>query len=65
MVESEERAAVEGEHPTVHIEGLELPPEDVVVVPAPPTPLFLRAVYLVGGIGLFVTALGLMKEGAA
>jgi len=47
-----------------HIEGRELPPEDVVVVAPPRVPLGLRIVYLVLGLGLFVTALGLMKEGA-
>ncbi len=70
MVDSEERTAVErtavgDEGATVHIEGVELPPEDVVVVPTRPAPLPVRAVYLVLGVGLFVTALGLMKEGAA
>ena len=50
----------------VHIEGRELPDEDVVVVDPPkPRPLPLRLVYLVAGLGLFVTALGLMKAGAA
>ena len=51
-----------------HIEGRELPSEDIVVVDdeeRPPTPLPLRIGYLVVGIGLFVTALGLMKAGAA
>ncbi len=50
---------------TAHIAGLELPPEDVVVVAPPRVPIALRAVYLVLGLGLFVTALGLMKEGAS
>jgi solute carrier family 34 (sodium-dependent phosphate cotransporter) len=51
-----------------HVEGRELPSEDIVVeddAPARPTPLPLRIVFLVVGIGLFVTALGLMKAGAA
>ena len=51
-----------------HIEGRELPSEDIVVVddePGRPTPLPLRLVFLVVGLGLFVTALGLMKAGAA
>lgn len=52
--------------PTVtHIEGLELPPEDVAFVPEPRLPLALRLLYLVLGLGLFVVALGLMKSGAA
>jgi len=49
----------------VHIEGRELPDEDVVVDPHRSPPLLLRLVYLVLGLGLFVTALGLMKAGAA
>jgi solute carrier family 34 (sodium-dependent phosphate cotransporter) len=50
----------------VHVPGRELPDEDVVVAPpARPVPLVLRVVYLLVGIGLFVTALGYMKEGAA
>ena len=50
-----------------HIEGRELPSEDIVVEDdvARPTPLALRLVFLVVGLGLFVTALGLMKAGAA
>ena len=52
--------------PTVtHIAGLELPPEDVAVVPEPRLSLAVRIVYLVVGLGLFVVALGLMKSGAA
>jgi Na+/phosphate symporter len=47
-----------------HIRGRELPDEDVVVAPAPRVPIWLRVVYAVIGIGLFVTALGLMKSGA-
>jgi sodium-dependent phosphate cotransporter len=47
-----------------HIAGIELPPEDVVVVPPPRVPIALRGVYLILGLGLFVTALGLMKAGA-
>ena len=54
----EERAVV------THIPGRELPPEDIVVVPPARPPLALRLVFLVAGIGLFVTALGLMKAGA-
>ena len=50
-----------------HIEGRELPPEDIAVPPPHPAPVppLVRLVYLVAGIGLFVIALGLMKEGAA
>ena len=50
-----------------HVEGRELPSEDIVVEDdvARPTPLALRLVFLVVGVGLFVTALGLMKAGAA
>lgn len=47
-----------------HVPGRELPPEDIVVVAPPSPPVLLRLVYLVAGIGLFVTALGLMKAGA-
>jgi hypothetical protein len=48
----------------VHIEGRELPDEDVVVEELTTPPVVLRVVYLVVGLGLFVTALGLMKAGA-
>lgn len=51
-----------------HVEGRELPSEDIVVVddePGRPTSLPVRVVFLVVGLGLFVTALGLMKAGAA
>jgi hypothetical protein len=50
-----------------HIEGRELPSEDIVVEAeeATSTPLALRLLFLVVGLGLFVTALGLMKAGAA
>ncbi len=47
-----------------HIEGRELPDEDVVVSPPRRAPLPLRLAYLIVGLGLFVIALGLMKEGA-
>ena len=57
-------AVVEGRVAVTHIPGRELPPEDIVVVAPPSPPLPLRLVYLVAGIGLFVTALGLMKAGA-
>jgi hypothetical protein len=52
---------------TVHITGIELPSEDVAFVPPKPartTPLALRFGYLLAGLFLFVTALGLMKAGA-
>lgn len=49
-----------------HLGGIELPPEDVVVAaPAPQRPLVSRAVYLVLGLWLFVTALGLMRAGVS
>lgn len=50
-----------------HIEGRELPSEDIVVAvdDTRPTPRPLRLVFFVLGFGLFVTALGLMKSGAA
>ena len=51
-----------------HVEGRELPSEDLVVVDDAtrrPAPLPLRLAFLVVGLGLFVTALGLMKAGAA
>lgn len=48
-----------------HIEGVELPSEDIVVRPSRRVSFAARAVYLVGGLGLFVIALGLMKSGAA
>lgn len=49
-----------------HIEGRELPSEDLVV-PAEEDrvrPLPVRVVYGIAGLALFVAALGLMKEGA-
>jgi solute carrier family 34 (sodium-dependent phosphate cotransporter) len=51
---------------TAHIEGRELPSEDIVVaeVEPRPTPLPLRLVFLVVGLGLFVASLGLMRAGA-
>lgn len=52
------------EHRTVHIPGVELPPEDLVVDEFRSPPTVLRIVFLIGGLGLFVTALGLMKAGA-
>jgi hypothetical protein len=58
-VRDQDRAAV------AHVRGKELPPEDVLVVPAPHRSVPLRAVYLVVGLALFVMALGLMKSGAA
>jgi len=48
-----------------HIGGIELPDEDIVIETAKDRPLLLRLVLLVIGLGLFVTALGVMKEGAA
>jgi Na+/phosphate symporter len=51
---------------TAHIEGRELPSEDIVVpeVEARPTPLVVRLVFLVLGLALFVASLGLMRAGA-
>ena len=50
-----------------HIAGRELPDEDIVVADdaVRPLPLAARLAFLVVGLGLFVTALGLMKAGAA
>lgn len=50
-----------------HIAGRELPPEDIVVVEqhGGTDPWPVRLLYLVVGLALFVTALGLMKTGAA
>jgi Na+/phosphate symporter len=47
-----------------HVEGRELPSEDLLVPKVPSVGLPQRLVYLVLGLGLFVTALGLMKSGA-
>ncbi|HYZ93274.1 MAG TPA: nucleotidyltransferase domain-containing protein [Actinomycetota bacterium] len=47
-----------------HIEGVELPPEDIVVRPPRRFSIAVRAAYSIAGIGLFVIALGLMKSGA-
>ncbi|MGH7857775.1 MAG: hypothetical protein ACREQY_10635, partial [Candidatus Binatia bacterium] len=48
-----------------HIEGIELPPEDIAVRPLGRLSLVAKALYLAAGLGLFVVALGLMKSGAA
>ncbi|WP_421118752.1 hypothetical protein ACE2AJ_15500 [Aquihabitans daechungensis] len=48
-----------------HIGGIELPDEDLVLEPVRERPLLLRLVLLIIGLGLFVTALGVMKAGAA
>lgn len=53
-----------GDPQVVHVEGRELPDEEVVVEPRRAPPLPLRLLYLVAGLGLFVTALGLMRAGA-
>ncbi len=47
-----------------HVEGIELPSEDVELPDVRSVSLPERIAYLVLGIGLFVTALGLMKSGA-
>jgi hypothetical protein len=61
-------AAMEGDAPatTVHIAGIELPDEDVTFKEkaGTGTSLIVRLLYLVAGLFLFVTALGLMKAGA-
>ena len=50
-----------------HVAGRELPPEDIVVKPveAVERPWWMRLFFLVVGLFLFVTALGLMKAGAS
>lgn len=50
-----------------HVEGRELPSEDIVVEAegAGAAPWPIRLAFFVVGFGLFVTALGLMKSGAA
>jgi Na+/phosphate symporter len=48
-----------------HVHGIELPDEDIVVPALARRGLPERLAYLVGGLGLFVTALGLMKSGAS
>jgi hypothetical protein len=60
------RQRVDPEPVIAHIEGVELPPEDIVVPPERPRPSLVSIlVYAVLGLGLFVVALGLMKSGAA
>lgn len=60
------RAVTERDRPTVtHLAGRELPPEDIAVAPAHPVAPGWRVVCLVAGIGAFVVALGLMRQGAA
>lgn len=48
-----------------HIEGIELPPEDIVVPPERHYSVPRIAVFAILGLGLFVVALGLMRSGAA
>jgi Rrf2 family protein len=48
----------------IRVPGVELPAEDVAVAAGKHVPIVLRVVYLVAGLGMFVTALGLMKAGA-
>jgi solute carrier family 34 (sodium-dependent phosphate cotransporter) len=55
---------VTDEPTTAHIEGRELPDEDVVVAPPRHVSIARKIAYLIVGLGLFITALGLMKEGA-
>ena len=49
-----------------HIHGIELPDEDIIVAPEEPVERawYERLAFMIVGIALFVTALGLMKEGA-
>ena len=63
----QDSAPVTDEHVShiAHIPGRELPDEDVLVPDTRGPGLPLRLVYLVLGLALFVTALGLMKAGAA
>ena len=61
----ERAASIPVDAAVVHVHGRELPDEDVVVAPTPRVALAMRLVYLVAGLGAFVTALGLMKAGAA
>ena len=54
-----------GDEPRIaHVEGIELPSEDVELPDIRAVSLLERLVYLILGLGLFVTALGLMKAGA-
>jgi solute carrier family 34 (sodium-dependent phosphate cotransporter) len=57
----------EARNVVAHVEGRELPPEDIVVKPSEVTarPWPVRIFYVVLGLFLFVTALGLMKAGAS
>ena len=57
-MEGDQQAAI------THIAGRELPPEDIVVVEPRRRSPGVRLAYLVAGVGLFVTALGLMRQGA-
>src|SRR5262245_14783512 len=47
-----------------HIHGRELPDEDIVVAPTRRVAIAKRVFWFIVGLGLFVTALGLMKAGA-
>lgn len=59
------RERVAPEVVVTHIEGIELPPEDIAVRAFGRFSLVAKALYLLAGLGLFVVALGLMKSGAA
>lgn len=52
------------EETVAHVEGRELPSEDVVVTRPRYARGGARAIFFVGGVALFVIALGLMREGA-
>jgi sodium-dependent phosphate cotransporter len=51
--------------PVTHVHGRELPDEDIAVPQLARPGIPLRLLYLVLALGMFVTALGLMKAGAA
>jgi len=66
IVESETtRARVDPVAVIAHIEGVELPSEDIVVPPERHYSIGRIVAFAVVGLGLFVVALGLMRSGAA
>ena len=58
------RERIDPEPVIAHIEGIELPSEDIVVPPERHPSFVSIVAYAVAGLGLFVVALGLMKSGA-